>query len=196
MLNYVDMFRLARHDAPEFIDSIFVGDWRPYDEAVARGKGVILVSAHLGNFDTFVQTLAVRGERVLIPVERVEPPELLEAIRRQRSTLGTEFVPIGADTFKQLAAHVRSGGVVVMVCDRDIQGTGYPVSFFGHEVSMPQAAIVLAIRTGAPLLGAFGYRHADSSISGRFSAEITLRIPRQQWSLRQPSRDRLHSEHS
>jgi len=169
MLNYVDLFRLARPDTPTFVGSIHVDDWRPYDDAVAQGKGVILVSAHLGNCDTVVQKLALRGSRVLIPIEPIEPPELLELIRRQRAALGMDFVPVSTDTFKRMATHLRTGGTVVIVCDRDIQGTGYPVTFFGHQVSMPQAAIVLAIRTGAAVLGAFGCRHADSSISARFT---------------------------
>jgi lauroyl/myristoyl acyltransferase len=168
MLNYVDLFRLARPDAREAVRNIDVADWRPFDEANALGKGVILVSAHLGNFDMVVQKLPLHGVRALIPVEPVKPPELLDEIRRHRVALGTEVVPVGLDTFKLLSAHVRSGGTVVIVSDRDIQRTGYQVELFGHSTRLPQAAIVLALRTGAPVLGAFGYRHADNRISGRF----------------------------
>ncbi len=177
MLNYVDLFRLARPDASAFVDSIYVPDWRLYDAVAARGKGVILVSAHLGNYDTVVQKLARRGTRTLIPVEPVDPPELLHAMRRQRAALGTEIIPVGADTFKQLANHLRSGGTTVIVSDRDIQGTGYPVSLFGQSVSIPQAAILLAMRTGAPIIGAFGSRHKDNSISAHFTREILLDGP-------------------
>jgi lauroyl/myristoyl acyltransferase len=169
MLNYVDLFRLARPDARAAVQRIVVEDWRPYDEANSRGKGVILVSAHLGNFDMVVQKLPLHGARVIIPVEPVEPPELLLEIRRHRAALGTEIVPVGLDTFKLMSAHVRSGGTAVIVSDRDIQHTGYPVCLFGRPARLPQAAIVLALRTGAPVLGAFGYRHADNRITGRFA---------------------------
>jgi KDO2-lipid IV(A) lauroyltransferase len=98
----------------------------------------------------------------------VEPPELLEEVRKHRAALGTDIVPIDLDTFKLLSAHVRSGGTAVIVSDRDIQGTGYQVELFGRNVCLPQAAIVLALRTGAPVLGAFGYRHGDNRITGRF----------------------------
>ncbi|MDB5077301.1 MAG: putative lipid biosynthesis lauroyl acyltransferase [Chloroflexi bacterium] len=177
MLNYVDLFRLARYDAPEIVDNIAVADWQPFEEVKARGRGVILVSAHLGNFDNVVQTLALRGNRVLVPVEPVDPPELLEAIQRQRSKLGLDIVPVGPNTFKQMAAHVRSGGTVVIVSDRDVQGTGHTVEFFGRPVRLPQAAVLLSLRTGAPVLGAFGYRHADNSITGRFVRELVFNSP-------------------
>ena len=174
MLNYVDFFGLERHDAPELIDSIYVEDWGPFDRAAAKGRGVILFSAHLGNFDTVVQKLAVRGERVYIPVEKIDPPDLLQAVRARRASMGMRIAPVGPDTFKQMAAHVRSGGTVVIVCDRDIQGTGLAVDFFGKQARLPQAAVLLALRTGAPLVGAFGYRFKDNSISGRLTEEIDL----------------------
>src|SRR5260370_13627597 len=98
-------------------------------------------------------------------------------MRRQRAALGTEIIAVGADTFKQLANHLRSGGTTVIVSDRDIQGTGYPVSLFGQSVSIPQAAILLAMRTGAPIIGAFGSRHKDNSISAHFTREILLDGP-------------------
>jgi lauroyl/myristoyl acyltransferase len=174
MLNYVDLFGLERHDAPELVDSIVVDDWSPYFDAEAKGRGVVLFSAHLGNFDTVVQKLAIYGRRVLIPVENVEPPDFLDALRRRRALMGMDIVPVGPDTFRQMTAHVRSGGTVVIVCDRDIQGTGTPVTFFGHTVGLPQAALLVAIRAGAPLVGAFGWRFADNSIGGRFTPEIDL----------------------
>src|SRR5260370_9437336 len=73
MLNYVHRFRLARPDPSACVDSIYLPDWRLYDAVAARGKVVILVSAHLGNYDTLVQKLARRGTRPLIPVEPVDP---------------------------------------------------------------------------------------------------------------------------
>jgi KDO2-lipid IV(A) lauroyltransferase len=167
MLNWVDLFRLERSDAPRMVREIYVPSLQPIDDALALGKGVILISAHLGSFDTVLNKLAVRGDRVLVPVEQIEPLALMEYLREQRSRLGTRIEPIGPDTFRHLAAHLREGGIVVMVSDRDVQGTGQPVTFFGRIVSMPGAAFLLALRTGAPLLVAFGYRYEDNRITAR-----------------------------
>lgn len=165
MLNYVDLFRLERPDAARWIQAIHVPSMRPIDAALAQGKGLILVSAHLGNFDSVVHKLALRGDRVLVPVEPVQPPELLTYMTRQRSLFGLQIEPIGPDTFKHLSGHLRSGGIVVIVSDRDVQGTGQVVSFFGRPVSLPNAAVLLSLRTGAPILGTFGYRHRNNAIS-------------------------------
>jgi lauroyl/myristoyl acyltransferase len=73
-----------------------------------------------------------------------------------------------------MAAHLRSGGIVVIMSDRDVQGTGQVVPFFGRPVPLPNAAVLLALRTGAPILGAFGYRHRTNAISAR-----ALPVPRE-----------------
>jgi KDO2-lipid IV(A) lauroyltransferase len=169
LLNWVDLFRLGQRDTVRMIQRIHVPTLQPLDEALALGKGAILISAHLGNFDTVMQKLALRGDKVLIPVEPINPPTLLAFVRKQRSALGTAIEPIGPDTFRRLTAHLRAGGVVIIVSDRDVQGTGQPVTLFGRRITLPNAAILLALRTGAPVLGAFGCRHTDNRISARLT---------------------------
>lgn len=176
MLNWVDLFRLGRADAPGRIRDIYVPALQPIDDALAHGRGVILISAHLGNFDTVLHKLALRGDRVLVPVEQIEPPALMEYVRAQRSRFGTLIEPIGPDTFRHMAAHLRDNGIVVIVSDRDVQGTGQPARFFGRRVSMPAAAFLLAIRTGAPLLVAFGYRYDDNRITARVVTDAIIPI--------------------
>lgn len=173
-LNYIDLLRLGRPGARERIMRIPIPPLAPIDEALARGKGLIMISAHLGNTDTLVQTLTVRGYRVLVPTEGISPPELFAYMQAQREALGLRIEPIGPDTMRVMSAHLRSGGIVVILCDRDVQGTGITVSFFGREVALPGAAVLLALRTGAPVLGAFGFRHPNGSISGRFGGELTF----------------------
>jgi KDO2-lipid IV(A) lauroyltransferase len=174
LLNYIDLFRLARPDAEERLKQFYVPDWTPLDKALALGKGAILVSAHLGNFDTVAQLLALRGHQVYIPVEPISPPQLLDMVRSRRGTFGIEVDPIGADSFHRMAARLKTGGVVIIVSDRDIQGTGVPVSFFGQPVRLPTAAVLLGLRTGAPVLAAFGHRYCDGSISGRLSPPLAF----------------------
>lgn len=165
LLNYMDLLHMGSADTAERVRRIPAPRIDLIHDAVARGKGLVLVSAHLGNFDLVVQKLALANYRVLIPVEPLEPPALRRYIQGQRGALGLTVEPIGPDTFYHMTACIRAGGIVVIVSDRDVQGTGQLVSFFGRRISLPNAAVLLALRTGAPVLGAFGYRHGDNSIS-------------------------------
>ncbi len=52
---------------------------------------------------------------------------------------------------------MRAGGVVGLLCDRDLQGNGVEVEFFGERVTMPAGPATLALRTGATLVAAACY---------------------------------------
>ncbi len=174
LLNFVDLFRIGRSDFPAMIRSARVDRWDLFNEAYARGRGVVLVSAHLGPYEIIVQRLAAMGISVLIPVERIEPPELLEMVCAGRGARGVRVMPVGPNTFGAMASTVKQGGVVVVVSDRDLAGRGEPVCFFGRRVTLPSAAVLLALRTGAPLMGAFARRDRHGEITGRFTPMIEL----------------------
>jgi lauroyl/myristoyl acyltransferase len=171
----VNLFRLSLPETAELVRRIHVPTLQPLDDALAAGKGAIIATAHVGNLETIVQKLALRGDKVLIPVEPIRPPALLDLIRTRRGALGIQIEPIGPDTFRQMTSHLREGGIVIIVSDRDVQGTGQLVPFFGRMVRLPNAAILLALRTGASLLVAFGYRHRDNRISGRVAEPLEFR---------------------
>jgi lauroyl/myristoyl acyltransferase len=174
LLNFVDLFRIGRADFPAMIRRANVDGWDIFNEALGHGRGVVLVSAHLGPYETIVQRLLAMRIPVLIPVERIEPPELMELVCAGRGARGLQVVPIGPDTFRAMASMLKQGGVVVVVSDRDLAGTGQPVCFFGRQVNLPSAAVLLALRTGAPLMGAFANRDRLGRISGRFTPVLDL----------------------
>jgi phosphatidylinositol dimannoside acyltransferase len=173
-LNYVDMFLLPRPDTTRIAARLPVSNLDLLLRMLAGGKGVILVSAHYGNIDLVVQWLGIQGLPTLVPVEPIEPPSLRKAVLGLRGAYDVRFEAAGADTFAHLAATLRAGNIVVLVCDRDIQGTGQHVTFFGREVTLPSAAVLLALRTGAPVLGAFATRHADDSVSVTISGPLPI----------------------
>jgi KDO2-lipid IV(A) lauroyltransferase len=55
----------------------------------------------------------------------------------------------GARVTPALVERLRSGGTVALLCDRDLKGTGVPVTLFGEETTFPAGPIALADRTGA-----------------------------------------------
>ena len=174
LLNYVDMFLLSRPDTSRLVARLSVANLDLLLEMLARGKGVILVSAHYGNVDTVVQWLGVYGFPTLIPVEAIEPPALRDAVIGLRGAFALRFQAVGPDTYAKLAAALRAGEIVVLVCDRDIQGTGQHVTLFGRDVTLPSAAVLLALRTGAPVLSAFGTRHPDNSVSAELAGPLPI----------------------
>lgn len=146
----------GRRSREQLLAGIRSADLTPLDTARARGRGVIVVSAHIGNFTMVPIYLARQGYPVhLIFREARYVPRGLYP-RRLRE-LGV--IPIDADdsagVARALLSALRGGGVVMIYLDQGMKTGGVPVQFLGKTVAMPDGPVVLARRTGAPVLAAF-----------------------------------------
>jgi KDO2-lipid IV(A) lauroyltransferase len=121
-------------------------------DGLAAGKGVILALPHLGGWEWAGAWLAGQGYPLLAVVERIEPPELLEWFAAQRKALGMEVVALGPDVSTTVLRALRDNRIVCLLCDRDIEGDGVEVEFFGERTTLPGGPATLALRTGATLL--------------------------------------------
>ncbi len=156
--NYFDLFRLPRLRLEELDSLVRLEGFDRFEKAVASGKGVVIVSAHFGNFDLVGQILAARHYDVTVPVLALKPPALLELVTSLRASKGVSFVPLGPAVLRSCLRTLQRGGVVGLAADRDLQHNGILVPFFGEEASLPTGAVELARRTGALLLPALGFR--------------------------------------
>lgn len=127
------------------------------EEALAKGKGVIVAMPHVGGFDWGGAWLAAVGYPATVVAETLEPPELFEFFTRLRQSFGLEVVGLGDAAGSAILRRLRTNGLVGLVCDRDIAGTGAEVEFFGHPTTIPAGPATLALRTGAAIIPAAAY---------------------------------------
>lgn len=125
--------------------------WEDLRAALEGDGGVILALPHLGSWEWGGAWLARRGHPMTAVAEVLEPPELFDWFVRQRAALGLHVVPLSASAGGTLSRMLRSGGLVGLVADRDLLGTGVPVEFFGETTTLPAGPATLALRTGAAL---------------------------------------------
>lgn len=144
------------------------------DAALAQGRGVIALSAHVGNFPLAVFALAAYGYRTA-------------AVYKEGSALEDGFfghlmqaygvTPIRVDRHRQSVARgvlaaLREGSVVLMQIDQAVRD-GIPVEFFGRPARTPVGPAVLARRSGAPVLPMFMF-HAGRGHRLQFAAPLAL----------------------
>jgi lauroyl/myristoyl acyltransferase len=165
--NWIDTLRISRLPDDELGELVAVVGWEQLSRALERGRGAILVSMHLGNFDLVGQILAARGLTVTVPVERMEPPELFDLLTRQRESRGIHTFPLD----RAPRALVRALGrreVVGLTADRHLAGRAVCVPFFGRPAQLPRAPVALARATQAPVLFALGLRLPDNRFQAIF----------------------------
>lgn len=158
---WLESFRLTGM-GPADLDAGIVAEGIDHlDEGLAAGKGVIMALPHLGGWDFGGAWLATQGYPISVVVEPLEPPELFEWFAEFRQRLGLNVIPLGPDAGRQVLRALRRNQVVGLLCDRDIDGTGVEVDFFGERTTLPAGPVTLALRTGAALLPTAVYFEGD-----------------------------------
>jgi KDO2-lipid IV(A) lauroyltransferase len=152
---WCEVFQLPRMKQADIIGRMHCEDeWR-LREAVAAGRGMILVLPHMGNWDHAGAWLAGTGVPFTTVAERLEPESLFARFVEFRESLGMEVIPLtGGERppYAVLADRLRAGGTLCLLGDRDLTATGIEVDFFGSAARMPAGPAALAHDTGAALL--------------------------------------------
>jgi len=143
--------------------------------ALARGKGAILLTAHLGNWEFGGAMLRHHGLPLAVVAKAHNTAVSNRLINRLRRNKGIEVIEIDSSLFStlQIMAHLRRNGIVAMTGDRNFSPRGQTVSFFGTEVIFPLGPVMLAIKSGAALIPTFVVRLAD----GRYRAILEEPVP-------------------
>ena len=136
------------------------------ERALQNGKGAMLTMPHIGGFDWGGAWFAASGYDATVVAESLEPPELFAFFKTLREGFGLEVVELGEAAGSAILRRLRNNGLVGLVCDRDIAGTGAEVGFFGHPTTIPTGPATLALRTGAAILPCAVYFEDDGMHRG------------------------------
>jgi KDO2-lipid IV(A) lauroyltransferase len=143
-------------------------DLHHYTDALARGKGVVVVSMHFGAWEAGLAAWNGGGGQLALLAEQMRPQKLFEAIAGARGALGVKVIPIdieamlqgdsqtarriGAAAMREVFKHLRSGGGIATAIDRDLSGTGTRIPFFGKPAPIPLGVVEVAMRSGAAVV--------------------------------------------
>ena len=160
----IDLLWLSGSTREEREATTTILGWEHVVEALGRGKGMVLVSAHLGNWDLPAAVLAGRGYSVNVIVETLEPPAWNERVQRIREAIGLHAIPMETGV-REMYAALRRNETVAVTFDRPVLNGGVCVGYFGAETAVPEGVARLALRTGAAVVGAVGLRRGDRIIT-------------------------------
>ncbi len=178
--NYLEGFRLPTTPVGEIVANIKARGEEHLIAALERGKGAVIISAHFGPFDYLSQWLAARGYEIVIPVEQLKDQRMLDLMLNLRCSHGIKYVPVGnGGAMRAILRALRQNQLVLITADRAVVGQSLEVPFFGAPARLPGGPATLAQRTGAALVGAFGWRQQGMRMEGEFTP-ISLDLPEEQ----------------
>jgi KDO2-lipid IV(A) lauroyltransferase len=172
-LNYYEMFHMPAYSRESIRARMQIDGVQHIDGALARGRGVVLASLHLGNFETLVHVPSLYPYmRFMMLVEKMQNKGMLRIISELRGTMGVDIV--STDELRRLVRRLKENGVVALACDRDVTGSGALVDFFGRPARLPDGPVRLAARAGAALIPATGWREAGGGFRVHIAPPLDL----------------------
>ena len=158
-----EFFRLPHLTRHQLLRGIEVVGRDHLEQAVARGRGVVITSTHVGNWELAGVVLAHWGY-TLHAVAGVQLSRwLTPAVREIKAELALHTVA-PEDGYRKLLRALEHNELVALMVDGDIFAQGQRVDLFGHELEFPAGPGVLAQRTGALIICGYCERVAP----GRF----------------------------
>jgi len=143
--------------------------------ALAKDKGVIALSAHLGSFTLIGPRLAAAGYPFSVVVKLPRDERFAELQNGYRARVGVQTISARPrrETVRQILRTLRANGVVLLVAD-EFKSGGVEVSFLGRRVPAPRGPVSIALRTGAAVVPMFMVREASGRMTLVIRPEIEL----------------------
>ncbi len=152
-----------------------VENWETFERARAMGRGVILLTGHIGNWELGGSYIAARGVPLDVVARGMENPLFDGYLTRTRRRIGMQVVH-DADAVRVVPRSLRSGRAVAFLFDQGAVGLASTwVPFFGRLAKTPRGPAVFALRLDSPMVFGAAIRQPSGRFVLSFEAVETVR---------------------
>jgi KDO2-lipid IV(A) lauroyltransferase len=131
--------------------------------ALQRGRGAMILTAHLGNFDMLGMFAAHRGYPLTVISKKIKPDAVNQVWSSLRERFGVNLIP-AHNVARACLKALRANGLVGFMIDQSRpRGQGVFVQFFGRPASTTPGLAVLAAQAQAPVIPVFLSRQPDGT---------------------------------
>jgi KDO2-lipid IV(A) lauroyltransferase len=149
MLELLKLPRMKREEVLAMVDTEGI---EGFEAAYKRGKGVVVVTAHYGNWEMGGAIVNLLGYKMAVVARDASDPRTADIINRSREDLG--IAVLGREDTLAMVRALRRGEAIAILPDQHQVG-GAPLTFLGRRAATALGPAMLALRTGAALVPAF-----------------------------------------
>jgi len=167
----VDFFRFDKLDLGYINKKVKLENLHYFDDAIAKGKGVIVLTAHLGNWELGGVVIALLGYpfwAVALPHKNKKVNDFFDA---RRNGKGVKVIAMGK-AVRSCISEIRKNHMVALVGDRDFTEKGVIVDLFSKPTHFPEGPAALSLITGASIVPGFMLRNPDDTFTLRIERPI------------------------
>jgi len=161
LFELLNFHRLNRENITKIVEFRGIENFK---KAFSYGKGVLIFSAHLGNWELIGAGLSLIGFPINGITRKVYIEQLERLLWRLRESVGMKSISRGeTDSAKGILRVLKNNEALAVLIDQNTKAIpGVYVNFFGRRAYTPSGLAALAIRTGASVAPVFMYRREDN----------------------------------
>lgn len=167
----VDFFSFAEFNRNNINEKIKVNGLENMRGAFCKGKGVIGLTAHIGNWELCAVVTALLGFDVNAVVLSHDNTKINRLFTNQRAAKGINVIPVGSSPGIYVDV-LRKNRLIALVGDRTNSDKGIMLDFFKKPALIPKGPAILSLRTGAPIVPGFMIRTKDDKFELVFEKPI------------------------
>lgn len=160
--SFMEALQIPRLNAKKLDKIVAISGKQNLDEALNKGNGVIILTAHFGNWELMAVSLAIFGYNVNQIVRPLHSRHLDAMLNQNRERMGTKSIPRGA-SIRNAVKCLKRNELLIILPDIDTKVNGVFVDFFGRPAFTPNGPASFALRTGAALVPVFMVRQKDNT---------------------------------
>lgn len=150
--NMADAFRLPQYNSENIDTIVNSSGLEKLDRALEKGRGVIALTGHIGNWELMGAFLAMKGYTVNVVGATIYDPRLDDLVVGNRENSGLKYIERGSATMEIIRA-LRRKEIVGLLIDQDTTRVdGVFVDFMGEKAYTPVGPVMLAMKTNAVIV--------------------------------------------
>ncbi len=166
-----DFFRFEKLNRAYIDKNIKLENLHYFDQALTAGKGVIVLTAHLGNWELGGVVLAQLGYPFWAVALSHKNKKVNDFFVAQRARKGVNVIAMGK-AIRSCISEIRNNHMVALVGDRDFTEKGIVIDFFNKPTHFPEGPAALSLMTGASIIPGFMLRNSDDTFTLRIEKPV------------------------
>jgi KDO2-lipid IV(A) lauroyltransferase len=165
-----EFFKIPQLDVSKVREIFTLEGLENLESALQRGKGAIVATAHIGNWEAAGIALSLLGFKLHVVAGVQFSNSMSEHVKDIKRKLNINVIS-PEEGYRTLFRALHSNEIVVLLVDGDVFVNGLPTNFFSKPAKIPSGAATLSLRTGAPVVPGYIKRE------GPFRFRVRIDVP-------------------
>jgi KDO2-lipid IV(A) lauroyltransferase len=171
----LEVLQMACSTCEEMLKNVQIEGEKIFSEALAKQKGVIVISAHLGNWEMALQYCPCYLQMPLTGVAKKLRNSILDrVVHKLRTRFGNKII-YKKGALPEMTQTLRQGQILGLLMDVSRRFEGVEVQFFGRRATATPAAALLALRCKSPVVPIFSHRNRKGELVIRAERPVEIK---------------------